>query len=27
MAILKKAIRDLIAGVSKESERRAGDAR
>jgi uncharacterized protein YndB with AHSA1/START domain len=27
MAILKKAIRDLIAGVSKESERRAADAR
>jgi uncharacterized protein YndB with AHSA1/START domain len=27
MAVLKKAIRDLIAGVSKESERRAGDAR
>jgi uncharacterized protein YndB with AHSA1/START domain len=27
MAILKKAIRDLIAGVAKESERRAADAR
>lgn len=27
MAVLKKAIRDLIAGVSKESERRAADAR
>jgi uncharacterized protein YndB with AHSA1/START domain len=27
MAILKKAIRDLIGGVSKESERRAADAR
>ncbi len=27
MAILKKAIRDLIAGVTKESERRAADAR
>jgi len=27
MAILKKAIRDLIAGVSKESERRVADAR
>lgn len=27
MAILKKAIADLIAGVSKESERRAADAR
>lgn len=27
MAILKKAIRDLITGVSKESERRAADAR
>ena len=27
MAILKKAIRGLIAGVSKESERRAADAR
>jgi uncharacterized protein YndB with AHSA1/START domain len=27
MAILKKAIRDLIGGVAKESERRAADAR
>lgn len=27
MAILKKAIRDLITGVAKESERRAADAR
>jgi uncharacterized protein YndB with AHSA1/START domain len=27
MAVLKKAIRDLITGVSKESERRAADAR
>ena len=27
MVILKKAIRDLISGVAKESERRAGDAR
>src|SRR5215468_3796841 len=27
MPILKKAIRDLIAGVSKEAERRAADAR
>jgi uncharacterized protein YndB with AHSA1/START domain len=27
MVILKKAIRDLIAGVTKESERRAADAR
>ena len=27
MAVLKKAIRDLIGGVSKESERRAADAR
>ena len=27
MAILKKAIRDLISGVAKESERRAADAR
>ena len=27
MAILKKAIRDLIAGVAKESERRVADAR
>lgn len=27
MAILKKAIRDLISGVTKESERRAADAR
>lgn len=27
MAVLRKAIRDLIAGVSKESERRAADAR
>jgi uncharacterized protein YndB with AHSA1/START domain len=27
VAILKKAIRDLIAGVAKESERRAADAR
>jgi uncharacterized protein YndB with AHSA1/START domain len=27
VAILKKAIKDLIAGVSKESERRAADAR
>jgi len=27
MAVLKKAIRDLIGGVAKESERRAADAR
>jgi uncharacterized protein YndB with AHSA1/START domain len=27
LAILKKAIRDLLGGVAKESERRAGDAR